>query len=50
MYVFSEIYKIQYHMKEYNTDVTMICFLQSIGFKNVQIENRGTVQCITAYK
>lgn len=50
MHVFSEKYKIQYHMKEYNTDETITCLLQSIGFKKVHIENRDTIQCITASK
>ena len=50
LYIFSEIYKIDYHMKEYNTDETMTCFLQSIGFKNILIENKDTTQCIIASK
>lgn len=50
MYIFSERYKIHYHMKKYKTDESMTDFLQSIGFKNILIENRETIQCITAYK
>lgn len=50
IFIFSEKYKIQYHMKKYRIDETMTCFLQRIGFKNIVIENKDTVQCITAYK
>ena len=50
MLIFSETYKIQYHMKRNQTDDSMKVLLQSIGFKNIRIENRKTVQCISAYK
>jgi ubiquinone/menaquinone biosynthesis C-methylase UbiE len=50
LFIFSEKYKIQYHMKQYNTDESMTSFLQTIGFHNVLIENKDTVQCITAEK
>jgi ubiquinone/menaquinone biosynthesis C-methylase UbiE len=50
MFIFSERYKIKYHMKKYNTDESMICFLQSIGFINILIENKDTVQFILAEK
>lgn len=50
MYIFSEIFKIQYHLNKYNTDESMENFLQGIGFKNIQIENRTAIQCITAEK
>lgn len=35
MMVFSEQYKIQYHMKQYNTDDSMTRFLKTLGFKNI---------------
>lgn len=50
MFIFSEKYKIQYHMKKYNTDKAMTDFLKTKGFKNILIENRDMVQCITASK
>lgn len=50
MIIFSERYKIQYHMKNYNTDESMIRLLTTIGFNNILIENRDTIQCITAEK
>lgn len=50
MFIFSEKYKIQYHMKKYNTDESMTCFLQTMGFNNILIENKDTVQCIIAEK
>lgn len=50
MFIFSERYKIKYHMKKYNTDESMNCFLQSVGFTNILIENKDTTQCIIAAK
>lgn len=50
LFIFSEKYKIQYHMKQYNTDESMTSFLHTMGFHNVLIENKDTVQCITAEK
>lgn len=50
MVIFSERYKIKYHMKKYNTDEFMICFLQTIGFNNILIENKDATQCITCEK
>lgn len=47
MVIFSERYKIKYHMKKYNTDESMTCFLQTIGFNNILIENKKAIQCIT---
>ncbi|HHU70740.1 MAG TPA: class I SAM-dependent methyltransferase [Clostridiales bacterium] len=50
MIIFSERYKIQYHMKNYNTDESMTRLLTKIGFNNILIENRDKIQCITAEK
>jgi len=50
MFIFSERYKIKYHMKKYNTDESMTCLLQSIGFNNILIENKDSIQCITCEK
>lgn len=50
MIIFSEQYKIQYHMKDYNTDESMTRLLTINGFKNILIENRDRIQCITAEK
>ena len=50
MIIFSERFKIKYHMKKYNTDESMKCFLQTMGFNNILIENNDTIQCITAKK
>lgn len=50
MLIFSEQAKIQYHMKDFQTDDSMRTLLLSVGFKNINIENRQSVQCITAYR
>jgi ubiquinone/menaquinone biosynthesis C-methylase UbiE len=50
IFIFSERYKIQYHMKKYNTDESMTSFLQTVGFNNILIENRESVQCMIAVK
>lgn len=50
MIIFSEQYKIQYHMKNYNTDESMTRLLTNIGFNNILIENKESIQCITAKK
>jgi ubiquinone/menaquinone biosynthesis C-methylase UbiE len=50
MILFSERYKIQYHMKMYNTDESMASLLKTIGFDNIKIENKDAVQCIIAEK
>ena len=50
MLIFSERYKIKYHMKEYQTDNSMTYLLQEIGFRNIRIENKKSIQCISAYK
>ncbi len=50
MMVFSEQYKIQYHMKQYNSDDSMNRFLKTVGFNNIIIENKAAIQCITAEK
>lgn len=48
--ILSEIYKIQYHMKEYNTEDSIKELLYQVGFKSVVIENRDKCICITASK
>ncbi|PKM93103.1 MAG: hypothetical protein CVU84_17485 [Firmicutes bacterium HGW-Firmicutes-1] len=50
MIIFSERYKIQYHMKKYRTDESMTSLLQTVGFKNIRIEKKNAVQCILANK
>ena len=50
MLIFSEKYKIQYHMKKYNTDASITDFLVTMGFNNIVIENKDTIQCIIAEK
>lgn len=50
MIILSEQYKIQYHMKKYNTDASMTQLLAAVGFQNIYIENKATLQCITAEK
>jgi ubiquinone/menaquinone biosynthesis C-methylase UbiE len=50
LFIFSELYKIKYHMKNYNTDESMASFLKGMGFSNIMIENKDTIQCITAEK
>lgn len=48
--IFSERYKIQYHMDRFQTDDSMRLLLQTVGFRNICIENRKSVQCISAYR
>ncbi|MGL4523882.1 MAG: class I SAM-dependent methyltransferase [Bacilli bacterium] len=48
--ILPEKYKIQYHMKQYNTDETISALLYAIGFNHVEIEHRDTTLCITATK
>lgn len=50
MIILSEQYKIQYHMKKYNTDASMTQLLTAVGFQNIYIENKAALQCITAEK
>lgn len=50
MMIFSERYKIQYHMNKYQSDDGMTSLLQTLGFRNILIENRNSTQCITASK
>lgn len=50
MLIFSERYKIQYHMDRFQTDDSMRKLLQTVGFRSISIENRKTVQCISAYR
>ncbi len=50
LYIFSERYKIEYHMKKYHSDESMENLLKTIGFHNILIENKDTIQCITAIK
>lgn len=48
--IFSEEYKIQYHMKEFNTDNTMKELLLRVGFRTVSFERRTNCLCISAVK
>lgn len=50
IFIFSERYKIEYHMKQYTSDESMKNLLKTIGFPNILIENKETIQCITAIK
>jgi ubiquinone/menaquinone biosynthesis C-methylase UbiE len=50
IFIFSERYKIKYHMKKYNSDESMKNLLQTTGFHDILIENRAAIQCITAIK
>lgn len=50
MIIFSERFKIKYHMKKYNSDASMKNFLKTMGFHNILIENKEATQCITAEK
>lgn len=48
--IFSELYKISYHMSEYNTNDSLIQLLKDIGFKSVEICEKNKCICVTAEK
>lgn len=48
--IFSELYKINYHMKEYNTNDSLRQLLKDIGFKSVEICEKRQCICIIAEK
>jgi len=50
LFVFSEMYKIQYHMKEFNTNETMEELLHKIGFHSIVFERRKDCLCISAVR
>lgn len=48
--VFSEMFKIQYHMDEFNTDETLTELLYKVGFQTVSCERKKDCLCISAVK
>lgn len=50
LFIFSERYKVQHHLKEHQNDYWMEERLRLIGFTRIKIENTRTTQCITAVK
>lgn len=50
LYIFSELFKIKYHMDRFNNDESIRNLLIDIGFKNVEIENTRNTQCLYAIK
>lgn len=50
LFIFSELFKIKYHMDRFNNDESIRNLLIEIGFKNVEIENTRNTQCLFAIK
>jgi len=48
--IFSESYKINYHMSEYNTNDSIRQLLKDVGFKSVEIYEKNQCVCIIAEK
>jgi len=48
--IFSELYKINYHMGQYNTDESIRQLLKETGFKSVEIHKKNQCICIMAQK
>jgi ubiquinone/menaquinone biosynthesis C-methylase UbiE len=48
--IFSELYKINYHMKHYNTNNSLEQLLKNIGFKTVKIQAKNHCICVIAEK
>lgn len=48
--IFSELYKINYHMVQYNTDDSIRKLLKEIGFESVEIYKKNQCICIIAEK
>lgn len=48
MYIFSELFKIKYHMDDNNESISKL--LNLIGFNNIKIENTRNTQCLCAVK
>ena len=48
--IFSELYKINYHMTQYNTNNSIQQLLKDIGFKTVEILEKNRCICVIAEK
>lgn len=48
--ILSELYKINYHMGQYNTDDSIMEMLKEIGFESVEIHKKSQSICIIAEK
>lgn len=48
--IFSELYKINYHMKQYNINNSLQQLLKDIGFKTVEILEKNHCICVIAEK
>lgn len=48
--ILSELYKINYHMGQYNTDDSIMEMLKEIGFESVEIYKKNQSICIIAEK
>ncbi len=48
--IFSELYKINYHMEQYNTDASISELLKDTGFETVEIHRKDQCVCIIAKK
>lgn len=48
--ILAELYKINYHMKQYNTSSSLKQLLYDTGFKTVEIYEKNQCICITAEK
>lgn len=48
--IFSELYKINYHMGQYTTNNSLQQLLKDIGFKTVEIQEKNQCICVIAEK
>lgn len=48
--ILSELYKINYHMKQYNTNSSLSQLLKDTGFKSVEIHTMNQCVCVVATK
>jgi ubiquinone/menaquinone biosynthesis C-methylase UbiE len=46
----SEIYKIEYHMKEYNTSEKTKLLFEDCGFKNISLTSKQKCICVVGFK
>jgi hypothetical protein len=48
--ILSELYKINYHMKRYNTNESLKELLKDTGFETVEIYEKNQCICVVAEK
>jgi ubiquinone/menaquinone biosynthesis C-methylase UbiE len=48
--ILAEVYKINYHMKQYNTNASLKQLLKDTGFKSVEISEKNQCICVITQK